>query len=190
MERTTSKVTDLAMTAAEGPAAVAARGDVPSFETIFRQEAGYVGRTLRYLGVPDRSLEDACQEVFVIVHRRLGQLRDASARAWVRQICVHVARNHRRTARRRLEDVVAEPPEVAVPSAQEGEVERREARARLLALLDVLPEDQRTVFVLYEIEQLEMPEIAEAVGCALQTAYSRLYAARTKVQKATRGVAR
>jgi RNA polymerase sigma-70 factor (ECF subfamily) len=183
-------VTDLAMTAVEGPAAVAVHGDVPSFETIFRQEAAYAGRTLRYLGVPERSLEDACQEVFVIVHRRLGQLRDASARAWVRQICVHVARNHRRATRRQREDAVAEPPEVAVPSTQEGEVERREVRTRLMEALDALPEDQRTVFVLYEIEQLEMPEIVEAIGCALQTAYSRLYAARAKVQKAMRDAVR
>jgi RNA polymerase sigma-70 factor (ECF subfamily) len=179
--------TDVSMTAVEGAVPAAEAGDAPSFEQVFAEEVAHVGRTLRYLGVQEPSLEDACQEVFVIVHRRIGQLRDHSARAWVRQVCVHVASNHRRSLRRRREDAVADPPEVAVPPPQDAEIERREARARLLAVLDGLPEEQRSVFVLYEIEQLSMQEIAAAVGCALQTAYSRLHAARAKVQKAMKG---
>lgn len=168
----------------EDPPAAGRSEAPPTFEQIFQDEAVFVGRTLRYLGVHERHLEDACQEVFVVVHRRLDQMQGGSVRAWVRQICVRVASNHRRSLRRRPEDAVAEPPEVAVPAPQHGEAEQRQARQRLLRALDTLPEDQREVFVLYEIEQLIMPEIAEAVGCALQTAYSRLYAARTKVQAA------
>jgi RNA polymerase sigma-70 factor, ECF subfamily len=162
-------------------------GVPPTFEQIFHDEAAYVGRTLRYLGVREAHVEDACQEVFVVIHRRLGKLRRCSVRAWVRQICVRVASNHRRSLRRRPEDAVAEPPEVAVPATQHGEAERRQARQRLLGALDALSEEQRHVFVLYEIEQLTMPEIAEAIGCALQTAYSRLYAARIKVETAMKG---
>jgi RNA polymerase sigma-70 factor (ECF subfamily) len=169
-------------------AAVQAAEMPPTFEQLFHDEAAYVGRTLRYLGVGEGHLEDACQEVFVVIHRQLGQLRKGSARAWVRQICVRVASNHRRSLRRRPEDLVAEPPEVAVAATQHGEAERLDARRRLLGALDALPEDQRAVFVLYEIDELTMPEIAEATGCALQTAYSRLYAARTKVQAAMKGV--
>jgi RNA polymerase sigma-70 factor (ECF subfamily) len=160
----------------------------PRFEQIFLEEAPYVGRTLHYLGVHQPYLEDACQEVFVVIHRQLGQLQGGSVRAWVRQICVHVASNHRRSRRRRPEDVVAEPPEVSTPASQHGEVERRELQQQLLAALATLSEEQRSVFVLYEIEQLTMPEIARAIGCALQTAYSRLYAARTKVQSAMKGM--
>src|SRR5580693_8868265 len=88
----------------------------PSFEQIFEEEAPYVGRTLRYLGVGEAHVEDVCQEVFVVVHRQLGQLTRGSARAWVRQICVRVASNHRRSLRRRREDVMAEPPEIAMPA--------------------------------------------------------------------------
>ncbi len=180
----TKVTTDLPMGALDEPADVTAHGERLSFEQIFRQEAANVGRTLPYLGVGEAGLEDACQEVFVVVHRRIGQLEHGPARAWVRQICVHVASNHRRTVRRRREDAVADPPEVAVAPTQEGEIDRRASRDRLLGILDALPEDQRSVFVLYEIEQLDMPEIASALGCALQTAYSRLYAARAKVEKA------
>jgi RNA polymerase sigma-70 factor, ECF subfamily len=161
----------------------------PTFEQIFHDEAAYVGRALRYLGVPEAHLEDACQETFVVVHRQLGQLRGGSTRAWVRQICILVAQNHRRARRRRPEDTVAALPEVAVPATQHDEAERRQVRDRLLLALDALPEDQRSVFVLYEIEQLTMPEIAAAIGCALQTAYSRLHAARGKVQAAMKGTA-
>jgi RNA polymerase sigma-70 factor (ECF subfamily) len=59
-------------------------------------------------------------------------------------------------------------------------------RDRLLVLLDALTEDQRAVFVLYEIEQLTMNEIASAVGCPLQTAYSRLHAARARLEALAR----
>ncbi len=182
--------TDLPDTTVEGTSPVVQTAEVtrPTFEQVFQEEAAYVGRALRYLGVREAHLEDACQEVFVVIHRQIGQLRGGSARAWVREICVRVASNHRRSLRRRPEDAMAEPPEVAVPATQHGEAERQEARRRLLGALDVLPEDQRDVFVLYEIEELTMPEIAEATGCALQTAYSRLYAARAKVKAAMKGV--
>ncbi len=178
--------TDLPMPRVESPRAASAEA-LPTFEQIFRDEAAYVGRALRYLGVSEAHVEDACQETFVVVHRQLGQLRGGSARAWVRQICVRVASNHRRSVRRRPEDGAAEPPEVAVRATQHDEAERSQARRRLLHALDALSEEQRHVFVLYEIEQLTMPEIAEAVGCALQTAYSRLHAARAKVQAAMKG---
>ena len=60
----------------------------------------------------------------------------------------------------------------------------REALVRLDGILTGLDEDKRAVFVLYEIEQLAMAEVAEAVGCPLQTAYSRLHAARAEVTAA------
>jgi len=177
--------TDLPMpSAGRPPAAAQTAAAPPTFDQIFHDEAAYVGRTLRYLGVREAHLEDTCQDVFVVVHRQLGQLHGGSVRPWVRQICVRVASNHRRALRRRPEDGVAEPPEVAVPATQHGEAEERQARQRLLSALDALSEEQRNVFVLYEIERLTMPEIAEATGCPLQTAYSRLHAARTKVQTA------
>jgi RNA polymerase sigma-70 factor (ECF subfamily) len=176
------------MESIDGPRAAEQAAEVPpSFDRIFRDEAAYVGRTLRYLGVREAHLEDACQEAFVVVHRQLGQLRGGSERAWIRRICVRIAGNYRRSLRRRPEDAMGDPPEVAVPPTQHGDAERRQARERLLAALDVLPEEQRVVFVLFEIEQLAMAEIAEAVGCPLQTAYARLYAARSKVQTAMKG---
>jgi RNA polymerase sigma-70 factor (ECF subfamily) len=159
------------------------REATPPFERVFEQFAPYVGRTLRFLGVAEANVEDVCQEVFIVVHRRLREVDSAgSLRAWIRQICVHAAQNERRRMRRRREqpsdDVARELP---APAAQHRSAELREMRERLLVLLDRLTEDQRAVFVLYEIEQLTMAEVATAVGCPLQTAYSRLHAARARI---------
>lgn len=152
------------------------------FEDVFRAEMGNVGRTLRYLGVREALLDDACQEVFLVVHRRLSDFKTGSFRGWIRQICVNVARNQRRTTRRRREDVVEETPEVAAAATQDGDLEQCQLRERLLALLAELPEPQRVVFVLYELEELAMSEVAVAASCPLQTAYSRLHAARAAIK--------
>ena len=161
----------------------AASGAKLVFEEVFRSEAASVGRALRYLGVNDAALDDACQEVFLIVHRRLHEFAGGSVRAWIRQICVNVARTQRRTVRRRREEVVDVPPEAAVDATQHGAVEERQFRAHLLRLLDTLSEEQRTVFVLFELEQIAMAEVAAAVGCPVPTAYSRLRAARAAVRE-------
>jgi RNA polymerase sigma-70 factor (ECF subfamily) len=162
--------------------------DAADFDELFRAHVQYVGRTLRYLGVDEAHLEDACQEVFVVVHRRLKEYKpDGLDRAWLRQICVGVARNRRRTLRRRREDASGDPPGTVVPPNQERVLELRHLRDRLLAILEDLPVEQRDVFVLYEIEQLTMPEVAEALCCPLQTAYCRLNAARARVRARVQG---
>lgn len=79
---------------------------------------------------------------------------------------------------------VAEPTPGAQPATQLDELARTQARAQLLTILDRLDEDKRSVFVLYELEELGMKEVAEIVGCPLQTAYSRLHAARRVVVEA------
>ncbi len=154
------------------------------FDRVFTDHVRYAGRTLRYLGVAEADLDDACQEVFIVVHRRIHELtRPEGVRAWIRQVCVHVAQNARRSVRRRRDGGEA-PPDIPTPATQDASIERTELRQRLLAILDRLNEDQRAVFVLYEIEQLTMAEVASAVDCPLQTAYSRLHAARAHVQQA------
>lgn len=138
-------------------------------------------RALRHLGVPEGELDDYCQEVFLVVHRQLATFEGRSKlRTWIYGICLRVASDRRRRARVRLERTEAEPArDMAEPGAAPDE--RVQARTTLLRLLDGLDEDKRTVLVLYEIEGLPMSEIAEVVGCPLQTAYSRLHAARARL---------
>jgi len=134
------------------------------------------------LGVPEADTADGCQDVFVVLHRRWAALEQKdSLRAWVYGVCVRIAADRRRSARARRELLHEALPDVPILADQDLEVERNRRRAWLVASLDGLGADKRAVFVLYELEELTMTEVAEAVGCPLQTAYSRLYAARRDV---------
>jgi RNA polymerase sigma-70 factor, ECF subfamily len=173
--------------AAEGETRRDRSGSVPSLREIFDEHAPFVWRTLRHLGVREADLPDVCQEVFVAVHRKLDGFEGRSSlRTWLYGICLRTASDHRRRAYVRRERAVAEPPPSTVEPTQDAETERAAARRLLHSLLDELDEDKRAVFVLYEIEELGMKEIAEILACPLQTAYSRLHAARKLVLESAR----
>jgi RNA polymerase sigma-70 factor, ECF subfamily len=153
-----------------------------TFSTVFEQYAPFVLRVMRHLGVPSGDLQDQCQEVFVAVFRGLPDFAGRSAmQTWIYGICVRVASNHRRRAYVRRERSVSEPPEQSAPADQDAAYEQRQGHPRLRRLLDALDPQKREVFVLYELEELSMKEVAEACGCPLQTAYSRLHAARRRL---------
>lgn len=155
----------------------------PAFARVFEEHAPYVWRVLRRLGVGEADVEDVCQEVFLVVHARLSSFEGRSAlRTWIYGICIRKASEHRRRPHRLHESVVAEPPETSIPAPQLEALARRRALARLDAALAELDEDKRAAFVLYEIEQIPMAEVAGACGCPVQTAYSRLHAARRHVE--------
>lgn len=157
----------------------------PELTEVFDAHAAYVGRTLRCLGVRDREVADAIQEVFLVVHRRLPELRKPSAlRSWLYAICVRKAMALRRRAARRREDSMPEVPEAVDGRTPHDELIRTRALAAAIEILEDLDDDKRAVFVLYEVEQLPMREIADALEVPLQTAFSRLYAARREVERA------
>jgi RNA polymerase sigma-70 factor (ECF subfamily) len=120
-----------------------------------------------------------CQEVFIVVHRKLPEFEGRSTvQTWIYGICLRTASDYRRRAYFRRESAVADVPEKVVQPMQEEGLAQKQASERLAQLLDQLDEAKRQVFVLYEIEELEMKQVADIVGCPLQTAYSRLRAAR------------
>jgi RNA polymerase sigma-70 factor (ECF subfamily) len=158
-----------------------------TFSTLFADHAPYVLRVMRHLGVAERDIQDQCQEVFVAVFRGLsGFAGRSSLRTWIYGICVRVASNHRRRAHVRRERPVSELPEQASPAVQDEALEERRGHPSLRRWLDRLAPEQRDVFVLYELEELSMKEVAEVCGCPLQTAYSRLHAARRRLLEAYR----
>ncbi len=159
-----------------------------SFAEIFRAHAPYVWRCLRRMGVDSGDVDDVLQEVFLVVHRRLGDYDGrASMKAWIYGICVRKASDHRKLAHKKRERVTDDVPEAETTSAgPEASVAGRRALARLDQALAELDEDKRAAFVLYEIEGLGVAEVAAAVGVPLQTAYSRLTAARKHVELALR----
>jgi len=154
---------------------------------VFREHGPYVHRLLRRLGVHPSDVDDAFQEVFIVIHRKRAEFEHrSSVRSWVYGICVHVASRYRRLrnlAREVAEEEASEPVDPTTP-IESATV--KEAREVLSAILDQLDGDKRAVFVLYELEELSMQEVAQSLECPVQTAYSRLRAAREAVDAAVR----
>jgi RNA polymerase sigma-70 factor (ECF subfamily) len=143
-----------------------------------------VWRTVRCLGVNQEDVPDVCQEVFLVVHRKLAQFEGRSKlKTWLFSICLRRAASYRRGKARRREEPMETFPVVEVAPDQAEALDARRARDLLYEALDQLDDRKREVFVLYEIEHLSMVEVAETVGCPVRTAYSRLRAARSEVKR-------
>lgn len=143
-------------------------------EEVVRANATFVGRTLRYLGVPEIDVADACQEVFLIAHRKQDVFDGESLRGWLYAICVQVARNARRSRRRRREVPQEAAPEQTIDAPQHTSLEQAQRRAYARSLLDRLSEEQREALVLFEVEQRTMSEVAKILKIPIQTGYSRV----------------
>jgi RNA polymerase sigma-70 factor, ECF subfamily len=158
-----------------------------SFQAVYDEHAAFVWRSLRRLGLSGADLDDAYQDAFIVVHRKLESFAGQSPRAWLFGICLRVAAQHRRRAHRQKEVPQASVPEGLALPTQDEATARSQARALLDVILDELGADQRAVFILYELEGFSMAEVSQSLGCRLQTAYSRLHAARRLVEA---GIAR
>lgn len=160
-------------------------GTPPAFDSLFEQHVARVWRTLRRLGVADADVDDCTQEVFVVIHRQLSGFEGRSSiETWIYGICLRVAAKHRRSARVRREVLVGEVCEDTFDADQEDSVQRAQARAVLDEVLAELDDDKRRVFVLHDLEELGMKEVAELEQCPVQTGYYRLHAARAFVEGA------
>jgi RNA polymerase sigma-70 factor (ECF subfamily) len=156
------------------------------FDEVYREHFAFVWRAAKRLGVTDGSLDDVVQEVFVVVHRRLGDFEGRSSlKTWLFGIALRVVRDHRRALRRRPIEPEVDPD--ALQSSANGpaeNAEKAEAVRVLHALLDQLADERREVFVMADLEQMTMPEIAEALGINVNTAYARLRLARQEFEQA------
>ncbi len=159
---------------------------VRSSAELFREHGAFVWRLLRRLGVPTADLDDLSQDVFIIVHRALATYEERNQlKAWLYRICVREAVRHRKSRPPPSSMDIDELDEPS-PDCPESTAQVNEMRARLDRLLAILDEPRRTVFVLYELEELSMAEVAEAVGCPLQTAYYRHSSAKKEILAAAR----
>jgi RNA polymerase sigma-70 factor (ECF subfamily) len=159
--------------------------DGTGFEAIYGEHFAFVWRCLRGLGVPEAGLDDAAQDVFVIVHRRLSEFRgESTLRTWLYAIVRNVASNARRSQRRKGE--VAELPVDAAASAGDPleSAQDRQAARFVQRFLEGVGDKKRELFVLAVIEQMSVPEVAEALGIPLNTAYTRLRSVRADFQAA------
>jgi RNA polymerase sigma-70 factor (ECF subfamily) len=171
-------------------AAPAVRAETPPFAQVYDAHFAFVFRSARRLGVDDRAIDDVVQEAFVVVHRRLGEFEGRSSlKTWIYGILRRSVNDHRRAVRRKNPETgpgQAVDPETIV--SDQANPQERAAEAEgvriLYALLDTFDPEMREVFVLAELEQMTVPEIAEALELNVNTVYTRLRAARHHFEKA------
>jgi RNA polymerase sigma-70 factor (ECF subfamily) len=165
---------------------------IPTFDAVYAAHVAFVWRIVRTFGVPDAQLEDAVQDVFVVVHRRLPAWEGRAAiTTWLFAIARRVASVHRRRADKRTREL---PMEQIEPQAEPhaagadpfADLSRAQAAATVLAILEQIDEDKRIVFALVELEQLAVPEVARMLELNLNTAYSRLRLARAAFEAAVK----
>jgi RNA polymerase sigma-70 factor (ECF subfamily) len=149
-------------------------------EVLARENFQFIWRSLRRLGVPPAGVDDAAQQVFEVASRRLADIELGRERAFLFKTALFVAAEGRRTAGRRRElfpDTVVE--ELADPApTPEKAYEWARKRALLDEILLAMRLEERTVFVLFELEELTMAEIAEILEVPAGTVASRLRRAR------------
>lgn len=157
--------------------------DLANFEAMYRQNFAFAWRSLRRLGVPERDLGDATQDVFLVVHRKFQQLdRQRSLASYVYAVCLRIASERRRSAVQRHEQLAQDTDRVdeseTVPIHDAEREQLAERRALLEAALNEMSLEQRAVFTLFELEGRTGEEVAELLGVPAPTVHSRLRLAR------------
>lgn len=155
------------------------------FQAIYREHYPAIWRFVRHLGVRVSDVPDVTHNVFLVAYRKLDAFEGrSSVRTWLCAIALRTARDHMKSAAVRREISVPNNPLEGSPDAVTS-METHDARELQLAeqLLAALPEEQREVFVLHELEQLSGSEIASLMGTSLGTVRSRLRRARESFKK-------
>lgn len=179
-----------------GPLEPALAPGTKDFSEVFRHFAPRVSRWVKRLGGPQMDPEDVTQEVFTVVLRRLKDFDPERAEmgAWLYGITVKVVQAARR--RRRVRQFLGkmfgggsddgyEP--ISPEPDPEAQMAQGQARALLYQLLDTLPEAHRTAFILYEVDELDGPTIAEITGTSVANVWVRVHRARRMLEAAAKG---
>ncbi len=153
-------------------------------EALFREHHTFVWRVVRRLGVSDRSIDDAVQEVFVVMLRRRDELvQRSSVRGLLYGIARRVASRHRDTRRSTLS--VLDPDNMpGCGRDAEQTLALDEAATVVREALASMDEDKRMTFLLADVEGMTMPEVADCMEVNLNTAYARLRSARLLLERA------
>lgn len=160
----------------------------PEFRALYEEHFSMAWRGLLRLGVPETSVEDAVQDVFVVVHRREGDFAArSSVKTWIYGIVVRVAKDYRRSAarqRRRLTEVERlSEVSVEIPTSPAEHAEQREAAHLVNRVLSQMNDPEREVLVLAELLDLSTKEAAEVLGASLRTTQRLLARARENFER-------
>jgi RNA polymerase sigma-70 factor (ECF subfamily) len=164
-------------------------GDVVAWRAIYARYFPLVCRVAQRMGVPDRDLGDVCQEVFLRVHRGLAAFRaEAQFSTWLYRIALNESARHGRGAglRRTLGVLLGREDTAPPPIRPDEELARGEASRDLAWIVGRMRPKQREVFVLFELEELSLRQIADVLDCELETVRARLRAARADFDRLLR----
>jgi RNA polymerase sigma-70 factor (ECF subfamily) len=172
----------------ESASSCSASGEVLPFAAIYRQYFDFVWSSVRRLGVSPASMDDVVQDVFIVIHARLHTLQHAETlRSWIYGVTRRTVSGYHRAQRVKDASAVAlavEPSVQQLPRTPFDLVEQNDQVKQLFSLLEELDEPKREVFLMVELDDLSVPEIAEILEIPLNTAYSRLRAARQAFEEA------
>ena len=157
----------------------------PDLATTYREQYGFVWRSLRRLGVSDDAVDDAVHDVFVVAAKRLHEFEGRSAiTSWLFAVAVRVSKHRRRSVARHLrrKDALA-AEQGATPQTHAGGFAQQDAARTLHGLLELIDEPQRHVYILMELEQMTGPEVATILSINVPTVHSRLRSARQQLRR-------
>jgi RNA polymerase sigma-70 factor (ECF subfamily) len=156
-------------------------GEALTLGEVYREHQGFVWRSLYHLGVARAQVDDAVQDVFLVVHRRLTEFDGRTTlRNWLYGIARRVASQYRRGAERSAQRLRVVPPSDA---DDPGDGPRLEAAQLVRRFLEELDDEKREVYLLAELEGMSATEVAEALDLNVNTVYARLRAARLRFEK-------
>jgi RNA polymerase sigma-70 factor (ECF subfamily) len=162
-------------------------GESAAWRELYDQHFDFVERICRRLGTPESELDDVVQETFLIAFRKLDSFSDGRVSTWLYRIAANLVsgRHRRRRIRAALLGIFSsvEPPP---RPAADRDYDAREAQAQVAAVLESMAPKKREVFALHELEGLSGEEIAERVGCKLDTVWTRLHYARKDFERIAR----
>lgn len=179
-------IKDQAFVREAAPPSDDARPDIPDLRSVFLEHVDHVGQSLRRLGVREADVPDLVQEVFLIMNDLLpGYDVSRPMWPWIFGVVYRVAAAHRRKAAREVFDdgAFADNRPDSAANLEEA-MRKREDRELVLEALERVDIHRRAVFIMADIDGVPVPEIAEALGIGLNTAYSRLRLAREEFREA------
>ncbi len=159
---------------------------------VFDEHFDYLWRALRRFGVREADLEDLVHDVFLKIHLHSDDYDPARPlRPWLFGFAYRVAADYRRLARHRVEVSHARPDVVDHQPAADERMEAHEERTLVVKeALESVEVDRRAVLILHDLDEMSVPDIADALGIPLNTAYSRLRLGRAEFAAAAKRLRR
>jgi RNA polymerase sigma-70 factor (ECF subfamily) len=161
-----------------------------NFESVFRDHRARVTRTLASLGVQSAFVEDAVQDVFLIVYQKLAEFEGrAQLKTWIYAVTYRVAQNYRRRLKLRTHEPFEDNNGCPQPNPAQS-LENVQAARFVELFCASLSEAKRDVFVLCILEERCAPEVSEILNLNLNTVYSRARTARLEFRQALSNLSR